>query len=884
MSPIPPPLARAVIAFASEPADRPWILADLDEEFQALAVADPRGARRWYWHQALASVFPLVRRRVWRRPPSYRPARPEMLNGFRTELRHAVRAAARTPAPTGAILLTMGLGIGAAAAVSAVVWKVLLQPLPISEPERVLAVYRVAEQTGAVNPSVAYPDLLDWRRQAKSLVGLAPYTDAEGTLIKEEGPVPLRIAQVGTDFFAVLTPRFAIGRAFSPEEFLTAESPVVILSGALWQRDFGGDRAIVGRSIQLATGPATVVGVVAPGEFTLPLGGADLWTPLHVPTSGPNAWMNSRATHWLQAIARVRSDVSVNAAVAELRAIDRAVQRDFPRPSNGLTVMGVAPLEEFIAGPVRTMLLFLAGAIVIVLLLVCTNIANLRFVQAQVRERDFAMRLMLGASVGRLRRQVVTESLLLALGGAVVGLVLAHPILRGLLGLYPGSLPHAGQIGLDAGVTGWSIVVAIVAGLLFAVPQMLHVGRIDAGRVAKERERGASTRGQRMARRGMVVVQLALSVVMLVASGLLVRTYLRVTRVSPGFDASGVLSFALAAPAGRYPTPQATEQLFDAIGERLRALPGVRMVGATNALPLTFNPWRNGVPKPNADPSAPGIPVNMRLVSPEYLELLRVPITRGRPLARTDDQSAPGVALISDALAAQLFPGDDPIGKPLPGGGPFGRTIVGVVAKVHHTSLTAPPDDELYIPFRQVGVRRSRVLAIRVDGDPSQLQDAVQRAVRAVDPQLPIRSMRTLDEIVSAAIAPQQFRAAFIASLAVLALALAVVGVYGVMSYAVAERRRELGIRVALGESPARIRRRVVGEALGLAALGSAIGGAGAFLAARALRSMMFEVSPGDAWTLASVAAVLTVATVLAADGPARRAGRVDPVAAMRGE
>jgi predicted permease len=543
----------------------------------------------------------------------------------------------------------------------------------------------------------------------------------------------------------------------------------------------------------------------------------------------------------------------------------------------------VAPLQEFVTGPVRTMLLLLAGAAVVVLLVVCTNVANLRLAQAQARGREFAMRSVLGAGFGRLARQVLHESTLLALGGALLGTALARPILTGLLALYPGRLPRASEVRLDPTVILWSLAVAAAAGVLFAVPQLLQLWRADAGRLLKEGERGVASRGHRAARRAMVVVQLALSVVMLVSSGLLVRTFLRVTRVAPGFEAGGVLSFGLSAPAGRYQTLEATEQLYAAIDERVRAIPGVRMVAASNALPLTSNPWRNSVRPPGADPAGPGLPVNVRLVSPGYLELLRVPLRRGRPVAPTDDESSPTVVVVNEALARALWPDEDPIGKLLPIDRRMPREVIGVVGDVHHTSLTLPADAEVYIPFRQAGVRRNRVLAVRADGDLARLAGAIEAALHDVDAQLPVRAVRSLGEIVSAAVAPQRFRAAFIGSLAALALVLAVVGVYGVMSYTVSERRRELGIRVALGEPPARIRRRVVGEGLWLAALGGALGALGAVGATRALQSMMFEVAPGDPWTFASVAALLAVVAALAADGPARRAGRADPVDAIRG-
>jgi putative ABC transport system permease protein len=807
-----------------------------------------------------------------------------MFNGVRHDLRHALRSTARTPALTGAILITMALGIGATAAVSTVVWKVLLQPLPLRDSERVLALYRVMESTGQQIPSVSYPDLVDWQQRSKSFVGIAPYMSSEATLIKDVGPVSIRSVDVGAEFFNVLGSKFVLGRTFDREAFFDGADSVAILSPRLWRTEFGGDPAIVGKTIELASGRARVVGVIAPDEFTLPVNGGDIWTPLHVPTKGPNAWMSSRETQWLQAIARVRSDVDPRAAMDELRAVDRAVQLEFPRPTNGKTVMGVAPLHEYMAGPVRTMLLFLAGAMIIVLLVVCTNIANLRLVQAQARQREYAMRLVLGARFGRLARQSLTESMLLACGGAAAGLILARPLLRGLLALYPGRLPRLEEIRLSSGVTGWSLVIAVVAGFVFAVPQLLQLVRMDAGRLVKERERGVSTRGQRLARRGMVVVQLALSGVMLVSSGLLVRSFLQVTRVSPGFDASGVLSFGLSAAGARYASLEATEQLYSDIADRVRGLPGVRMVGSSNAMPLTYNPWTNGIPRPNAAPGEPALPVNVRLVSPEYLELLRVPLRRGRQLAPSDNESAPAVVVINEGLAKVLYPGEDPVGKRLDLTDPTSPTIVGVVGNVHHTSLIKPVDNEMYVPFRQNGTRRSRVLAIRVDGDPARIVDAVQREIHAIDSRIPIRSLRTLDDIVSASVAPQRFRAAFIGSLAVLALALAVVGVYGVVSYTVSERTQELGIRVALGERPSQIRWRVIAEGLRLAALGSALGGAGAWAATRALRSMMFEVGAGDPWTLATVTGVLTIVTILAADGPARRAGRVDPMAAMRGD
>jgi predicted permease len=806
-----------------------------------------------------------------------------MFTGFRTDLRQALRFAVRTPAPTGAILVTMALGIAATAAVSTVMWKVLLQPLPVPEPERVLAVYRAVVGSDKVIPSVPFPDLQDWRSRTKSFAGIAPYTGGEATLMTNDGPVAVNAVQVGEDFFKVLGSKLALGRQFASDDFADGAPNVVILASSTWRREFGSDPGIVGRAIDLGSGRAMVIGVVAPDEFMLPLGDADLWTPLHVPTTGPNAWMNSRATQWLEVVARVRSDVDVSAAMAELRAVDDAVQKEFPRKSNVRTVLGVAPLQEHIAGPVRTTLVFLAGAVAIVLLLVCTNIANLRLAQARSREGELAMRVVLGAGFGRLRRQMLTESMLLALGGAVLGLLLARPLLRGLLALYPGRLPRAAEIRLDPGLVAWSLGLAVIAGVLFAIPQLLQLVRLDAGRLVKDGQRGTSTRAQRLARRGMVVVQLALSVVMLVSSGLLMRTFLQVMRVSPGFDAGNVLSFGISAPEGRYKSVDATEQLYRDIGERLQALPGVRMVGATNALPLTFNPWRNGVAKPNGDPNVPDIPVNVRLVSPEYLELLRVPLMRGRRLTVNDNEAAPDVVVINEALATTLYPGEDAIGKILPMGA-MGRAIVGVVGNVHHTSLTAPVDNEVYVPFRQMGTRRSRVVAIRVDGDPMRLVDAARRAVHAVDPQLPIRTVRSLSEIVSTSVAPQRFRAAFIGSLAVLALALAVVGVYGVMSYAVSERTRELGIRMALGELPRQVRQRVLADGLQLAALGTLFGAAGAWAASRALRSLMFGVGTNDPWTLAAVAAVLTVVTLLAADGPARRAGRVDPITAMRGK
>jgi hypothetical protein len=311
MSPTPPRLARAIVSLASEPADRPWILADLDEEFATLAAVDLGRARRWYWRQAATSLVPLVRRRMRRRPPSVTPGRPDVLHSVRNDLRHALRVAARAPVPTAAIVMTMALGIGATAAVSTVVWKVLVQPLPMRESDRVLAVYRVLEQTGAVLRSVSYPDLEDWRRRTKSFVGLAPFTEGEGTVLADRGPVSVNGVQVGEDFFAVLGSRFALGRAFDRESFVDGAAPVVILSATMWEREFGRDSAIVGRAIRLATGPATVVGVVASGEFTLPLGGADLWMPLRVPTSGPTAWMRSRGTQWFVVVARVLSDVRV---------------------------------------------------------------------------------------------------------------------------------------------------------------------------------------------------------------------------------------------------------------------------------------------------------------------------------------------------------------------------------------------------------------------------------------------------------------------------------------------------------------------------------------------------------------------------------------------
>lgn len=803
-----------------------------------------------------------------------------MTSDIRPELLNAVRALARTPSVTLAMLLTMVLGVGATGAVSTVVWKVLMQPLPIRDASRVLVVHGRIESLGRDIPAVSYPDLNDWRRRAPSFAGIAGYTGVEGALLGADGPVPLDVAQVGEDFFTVLAPAFAVGGALPRASFDEGAGRTVVLSHALWQREFAADPGIVGRSIRLESGSAIVTGVVAPGQFMLPES-ADLWSPLSVASSGPLSWQNSRASQWLQAVARVRAGVPVDAAIRELVAVDATVREEFARSTNPPIVVAARPLQEQLTGPVRSTLTLLAAALVVVLALVCTNIATLRMVQARRRQRDFAVRMVLGAPFPHLRRQVLTETLVLCAVGAALGLATTHPILRGLLALYPGRLPRADQISMDPVVALWSVGVALSASLLIAVPTLWSLARMDAGALVRHGERQLVSRRQDVTRRLIVVAQLGLSVVMLVASGLLMRSFLNVTSVAPGFDPAGITSFAVAAPSSRYPSFEHAERLFESIGERISAIPGVRQVEATNAMPLTSNPWRNSLRRTGMDQALPGTPANIRLVSPGYLDLIDVPVLRGRSLAPSDDEQSPRVVVINEQLASLLFGDADPVGQMIQVDGPVLRTVVGVVRGFHHAALTQPVDPEAYVTFRQAGTRRVRVIAVGTAGDGARLFAALEQAVREIDPQLPIRSVRSLEEIVGTAVAPQRFRAAFVGSLAIIALTLAVIGVYGVMSATVSQRTREMGIRMALGESPAAIRRRIVLDGLVLAGGGALLGGLGAWMATRALQGFLFGVTAGDPLTLGAVTATLVVVTILAADGPARRAGRVDPVTAI---
>ncbi len=782
--------------------------------------------------------------------------------------------------PTATIVMTMALGTGTMAAVAIVVWQVVLRPLPIPDPGRVVAVQDVTGFSSHLQ-TVSYPNVNDWRDRAHSFVAIAPYDRSEETLNTSDRPVPLSTSVVGDGFWAALGSRPIAGRLMTSDDFREGAAPVAVISYALWKRQFAGAADVVGSTIRLASGPVTVIGILPQDAFVLPSASTDLWMPLHVSATGPNSWQANRWTHWLPAIARVKPGVSVATALVDLRTVDAGMAIDYNRRDSTERVI-LTPLQEAMTGPVRPALFALGGAALIVMLVVFANIANVRLSQAHARQREFAMRVALGADGGRLAQLAIVEGLLLSCVGGALGLGLAPAILRGFLVLYPGELPLAGTIHLDMPVAAAVVVLSVVGGWVFALPQLLRSRRGGIADAVRVGARGSGSRADRRLRGALVVTQLALSVALLVTGGLLARTFAKLSAVNTGFTSRGVAMFSLTAPMSKYPTPQQVDLLFDDVLRRVGAIPGVQSAGMTNAIPLTGNPWRDPVPMLQQSGESREN-MNIRLVSPHYLETVGFPLKVGRLFTDGDNADAPPVVVLSQTLATLLFPDGNGVGQQVKIEG-VSREVIGVVGNIHQTSLAGPPDVEVYLPFQQMPLKNTRSIAVRTAGDSRALLAALAPAVRAADADLVLRGAGLLDEVVSESVAPQRFRAAMIGSLAVLALLLAIVGVYGVTSYSVAQRSREIGIRLALGDTPGHVARRVVGNALVLSCVGVGLGLVGGVAVARSITGFLYGVSVFDPVTFAAVPVVLVIATALAANAPARRAGRIDPLASIRSD
>jgi putative ABC transport system permease protein len=813
----------------------------------------------------------------------------DFMDLLRQDLQYALRRLIQSPGFTLVAVVTLALGIGANTAIFSVVRGVLLKPLPFPESDRLVAVFHAYD--GDKHAVMSGPNFIDVAHTAKSLENAAAIETQRVILTGQGDPVRLNAAAVSASFFDVLRVRPELGRTFAADESTPGRTDLIVLSHGLWQQRFGGDTGVIGRKIQIDGVDKEIIGVM-PAGFNYP-DERVAWLPI----AYDQGFVSTQRGAWyLFVIARLNPGVTPAQSAAEVKSIAANLARLYP-DADGSISMTTVPLLEATVGDVRPSMLVLLGAVGFVLLIACANVANLLLARAAARETEMAVRTALGAGRGRLLRQLLTESMALSLVGAGMGLLLAVWGVAFLVQLKPDGIPRLDDVHVDAVVVLFTIGVAVLTGLLFGVAPALHATRGTAAASLKEGGRGAvGARGGARTRGALVVAELALALMLLVGAGLLMRSFARLQAVDPGLRPDHTLTFELTFPDARYGSDHEDRLVafFDQLLPRLRALPGVTSAGAVMGLPLSGLQFDISFEVLGRPPVAPQDQPSMqiRVATPSYFSTVGIPLERGRFFSDDDRAGSKPVVLITQSAARQYFPNEDPIGKTIRlgwgkrvhgqvvrGGG----EVVGIVGDVKEFGLSEASAPQLYMPLRQWPVGRMAV-AMRTSTPPMSLADAAKAQVLAIDPSLPVSSVRTMDEIVARSISQPRFYLLLLSVFAAVALILAAVGIFGVLSYAVAQRTREIGIRMALGAPERSVLRLVVGQAMLLVLAGIGIGAALAVVLSRGLTTMLFSVSATDPATFAAVAGILCAVSLVASYVPARRATRVDPIVALRSE
>lgn len=792
------------------------------------------------------------------------------------DARYALRSWRRAPGPIVAALSALALGIGANTAIFSIVAGVLLRPLPYQNPERLVMVWQDMRARGGPQRDWASPGLfLEWRQRAGMFEHLAAVRGWAPNLTGVDEPERLRGAAVSAAYFAALGVPPSLGHVFTEAEDQPGGPPLAIISDALWGRLFNRDPSIVGRTI-LLDGQATTVAGIMPAAFQPPIIPADIWSPIRIdPSRAP------RGMIVLRVLARLKPGIAVAQAQAGMAAI--ATQLEGEDSEWERARVAIVPLHDDLVGGVRQMLVVLSLAVALVLGIACANVMSLLLARAADRGREITIRAALGAGRGQIVRQLLTESALLSLIGGAGGLLLAWWGVEGLLAVAPASAPRLQEVRVDGLVLAFTALVTLITAAVSGIAPAAATARVHL--TAGLRDGGREVTSSSRIRAVLVVAEIAIALVLVVGAALLIRTLVALQRVDMGFEADHVLTASIAPPRGQYRDPEALRQLYGRLLDRASAIPGVRSAGLTNMLPLSGGDFTlsfriEGRPPAAAPGSGPV--AGARIVSASYASTMGLRIAEGRDLSRLDTAHAPGAVLVNETMTRRYWPNASPLGAKLLIGD-LEATIVGVVGDVHHRGPAATPGAEMYIPFAQFNARQV-VLVLRTTGDPARVTPALRAAVKEIDPTLPLASVVTMETLLEQSVSQPRFLAALLTGFSLLAAALAVVGVYGLLSFAVSRRVRELGVRMALGAGRAHVLRLVFAQSATLVSVGLILGAGCAVGLSRVLTTLLFGVRPGDPLTIVAMACAIAAAAMLASLPPALRAARIDPVIALREE
>lgn len=813
-------------------------------------------------------------------------------------MKHALRLWRRQPILALAAIVSLALGIGANTAIFSVLNAVVLRPLPYPDAERLVVVW----ETSADNPArwVAPANYLDWRRESRSFASLAAFDGFAANLTGRGEPERLRAAGASGTFFTTLGVQAAVGRTLRPDDDGPGAEPVAVLTNGLAQRLFGSPAVAVGQQLTLEGRPHTIVGVL-PAAFAMPmLADVEIWlaSDRGIPRSFPfpGDITTVRDSHILYVVGRLSEGVTPAAARDELVSIMARLAREHPDTNEGLSAT-VVGLHEQVVGDVRPLVLLLQLAVGLMLAIGCANVANLILGQAAGRQAELATRVALGAGRWRLVRQLLAETLVIAVPGGLLGLLLALWGLDALVGLAPAALPRVSEVGLDATVLAFTLAVTLATAVVFGLGPALTSARRSMADAARQGPRVAGDHAVRRWHQVMTVGELAVAQVLLVGAGLLLASFLAAQRVDLGFVPAGRMAADLSLAPDRYLRPrpggspdefrvdtEPKRQLVNAVLARLRSTPGVRAVAASFTAPMAGAPNRGiALEGQAAQSGAQGPAADFQVITPDYFRALGITLIRGRAFDDADRQDRPAVAIVNQTFVDRFMPGVDPIGRTFTFGGDRRHEIVGVAADARYRDIERPADPTFYVPLDQNDERWPFLtFTAWTEADTAALGPVFREAVRDADPSQPVARVRTYDQILAAALAPRRFNTMLVGAFALTALLLAAVGTFGVMAFAVASRTRELGIRAALGATPADLRRMVLGQGMWLSGVAVTLGLAAAWLATRGMASLLFGVRPGDPMTYAAVAAALSAVALLATWLPARGATSIDPIAALR--